>query len=30
MMAPLVADGSEDKFWAPDDLLIATWQFPEE
>jgi hypothetical protein len=28
MMAPLVADGSEDKFWAPADLLIATWQFP--
>ncbi|CAO2146788.1 unnamed protein product [Urochloa humidicola] len=31
MMAPLVADGSEDNFWAPDDgPRIATWLFPTE
>ncbi|CAL4980240.1 unnamed protein product [Urochloa decumbens] len=31
MMAPLVADGPEDKFWTPDDgPKIATWLFPTE
>ncbi|CAL4980223.1 unnamed protein product [Urochloa decumbens] len=31
MMAPIIADGSEDKFWAPYDRpKTATWLFPTE